>query len=183
MADCYSQVYQLISHDSVRDYVPYSWTSLVQVKREYYTGMAHYHVASGVLHKEAYKMSDTTKDTLLYLHAEPVSAQLDIRLPKDTGERRLLGKSKYSIGNGNVTIKKSDFTGRAHLRESLVLYEEGQRLHRMCRELKGKLALTSVLRSAHKIALNAYTATETEDDFSDLLDPPQVQGKILNILF
>lgn len=47
----------------------------------------------------------------------------------------------------------------------------------MCRELKGKHALTSVLRNVHKIALNAYTATETEDDFSDLLDPPQVQGK------
>ncbi|KAJ8932227.1 hypothetical protein NQ314_014825 [Rhamnusium bicolor] len=91
LADCYSHVNQLITNDLVRDYVPYSWNSLVQVKREYYTGMAHYQVASGVLHKEATEMSPTTKDTLLYLHAEAVLAQLDIRLPKDESERRLLG--------------------------------------------------------------------------------------------
>ncbi|XP_008195133.1 rhophilin-2 isoform X2 [Tribolium castaneum] len=156
LADCYSQVYQLIMTESVHDYVPYSWISLVQVKKEYYTGMAHYHVASGVLHKEAAKMSPTTKTTLQFLHAETASTQLDIRLPKDDAERRLLG--------------------RAHLRESLVLHEECQRLHRMCRELRGKQALTAVLRNAHKTALQAYTNNENEDDFSDVLDPPRVQA-------
>ncbi|KAJ8952614.1 hypothetical protein NQ318_004161 [Aromia moschata] len=156
LAECYNHVNQLITHDSVRDYLPYSWSSLVLVKREYYAGMAHYHVASGVLHKKAEEMSAATQDTLMYLHAEPLPAQLDIRLPKDENERRLLG--------------------RAHLREALVLHEECQRLHRMCRELKGKQALASVLRNAHKTALHAYTATEAEDDFSDLLDPPQIQA-------
>lgn len=156
LADCYSHVNELISHESVRDYVPYSWTTLVQVKREYYTGMAHYHVACGVLHKEAGDMSTTTKETLMYLHTEPQAAQLDIRLPKDDSERRILG--------------------RAHLREALMLHEECQRLHRMCRELKGKYALAIVLRNAHKTALHGYTATETEDDFSDLLDPPRIRA-------
>ncbi|XP_028136590.2 rhophilin-2 isoform X1 [Diabrotica virgifera virgifera] len=157
LAVCYNDVSQLINHDTVRDFVPYSWSSLVQVKREFYTGMAHNLVANGVLHKDAAKMSDNTKDTLLYMHVEIDGlAQLDIKMPKDASERRLLG--------------------RAHLREALMLYEEAQRQHRMCRELKGKQALTSVLRTAHKIALNAYTGTETEDDFSDLLDPPQIQA-------
>lgn len=53
--------------------------------------MAHYHVASGVLHKEAAHMSPQTKDTLQFLHAESMSTQLDIRLPKDDRERKLLG--------------------------------------------------------------------------------------------
>ncbi|XP_074036926.1 GTP-Rho-binding protein rhophilin isoform X4 [Leptinotarsa decemlineata] len=156
LAECYNDVHLLIANDAVRDFVPYSWTSLVQVKREYYTGLAHNHVAAGILHKEASCMSDATKDTLLYMHSEAGSAQLDIRMPKDSTERRLLG--------------------RAHFREALVLFEEGQRLHRMCRELRGKHALTAVLRNAHKAALHAYTATETEDDFSDLLDPPDIQA-------
>ncbi|XP_056647062.1 rhophilin-2-A isoform X1 [Diorhabda sublineata] len=157
LSECYNDVTQLINHDTVRDFVPYSWSSLIQVKREFYTGMAHNFAASGILHEDAAKMSDATKDTLLYMHVEiDGMAQLDIRMPKDASERRLLG--------------------RAHLREALVLYEESQRQHRMCRELKGKQALTSVLRIAHKKALNAYTATETEDDFSDLLDPPQIQS-------
>ncbi|KAH0821815.1 hypothetical protein GEV33_000976 [Tenebrio molitor] len=94
LADCYSQVYQIIMNEAVHDYVPYSWISLVQVKKEYYTGMAHYHVASGVLHEEAAKMSAATKDTLQFLHAETASTQLDIRLPKDDSERRLLGESE-----------------------------------------------------------------------------------------
>lgn len=69
------------------------------------------------------------------------------------------------------------FVGRAHLREALVLHEECQRLHRMCRELKGKQALASVLRAAHKMTLQMYTSNEIEDDFRDLLDPPQIQRK------
>ncbi|CAG9853567.1 unnamed protein product [Phyllotreta striolata] len=157
LAGCYDEVVQLIANDNVRDFVPYSWASLVQVKREYYTGMAHHLLASGVLHKEAESMSDAAKDTLMYVHVDvDGSAQLDVRVPKNASERRLLG--------------------RAHLREALVLFEEGQRQHRMCRELRGKQALTAVLRLAHKQALNAYTSTETEDDFSDLLDPPHIQA-------
>ncbi|KAJ8923991.1 hypothetical protein NQ315_006767, partial [Exocentrus adspersus] len=156
LSDCYNHVHELISHDAVRDYVPYSWSSLVQVKREYYMGMAHHHVASGVLHIEAVNMSSATKEVLVYLHTEPSSAQLDVRVPKDEIDRRILG--------------------RAHLREALMLHEECQRLHRMCRELKGKYALAIVLRNAHKTTLHAFTATETEDDFSDLLDPPQIRA-------
>lgn len=92
LSDCYNGVHRLITHPSVRDYVPYSWTSLVSVKREYFSGMAHFHAATGILHKEAINMSETTKDTLQYLHIESASTQLDIRVPKDETERRLLGK-------------------------------------------------------------------------------------------
>ncbi|KAL1513277.1 hypothetical protein ABEB36_002703 [Hypothenemus hampei] len=155
LAESYAQVHELISHDSVHDYVPYSWISLTQVKREFYTSMAHCHVASGLLHKDATKMSATTKETLKFLHVQSEITQLDIKNPKDAPERRLLG--------------------RAHLREALVLQEECQRLHRMCRELKSKHALASVLRAAHKRALQAYTSTDSEDDFSDMLDPPGIQ--------
>lgn len=52
----------------------------------------------------------------------------------------------------------------------------------MCRELKGKQALTSVVRNAHKTALNAYAVTEN-DDFSELLDPPRIQGNILKLYY
>ncbi|KAB0805525.1 hypothetical protein PPYR_02495 [Photinus pyralis] len=155
LSQCYANVHQLITHETVRDYVPYSWVSLVQVKREYFNGMAHYHAASGILHEAASQMSAATKDILRFLHVESTSTQLNIRLPKDDVERRLLGK--------------------AHLREALVLHEECQRLQRMCRELKSKLALTCVLRIAHSEALQSYTANEHEDDFRELLDPPQIQ--------
>ncbi|XP_049826828.1 rhophilin-2-like isoform X2 [Aethina tumida] len=152
LADCYSQVYQLISHESVHDYVPYSWISLIQVKREYYTGMAHFHSAQGVLHKDATKPS--ANKTMQYV--EDLTSQSDLRLPKDEAERRILAK--------------------AHLREALVLHEECQRLHRMCRELKGKHALTAVLKNAHKTAMQVYSPLDKEDDFTEMLDAPLVQA-------
>lgn len=81
--------------------------------------------------------------------------------------------------NVSCSLPYFNVLGRAHLREALVVYEECQRQHRMCRELKGKQALTSVLRNAHKTALNSYTGTET-DDFLELLDPPLIRGRLLN---
>lgn len=72
--------------------------------------------------------------------------------------------------------KKSLISGRAHLREALLRHEESQRLHRMCRELKGKAALAGVLKKSHSRALEAYTTAEEEDDFRELLDPPHILG-------
>lgn len=62
------------------------------------------------------------------------------------------------------------------MREALLRHEESQRVHRMCRELKGKAALTGVLKKSHSRALEAYTSAEEEDDFRELLDPPHILG-------
>ena len=62
------------------------------------------------------------------------------------------------------------------MREALLRHEESQRLHRMCRELKGKAALAGVLKKSHSQALEAYTSAEEEDDFRELLDPPDILG-------
>lgn len=68
------------------------------------------------------------------------------------------------------------FPGRAHLRESLVLHEEAQRLQRMCRELKSKQALAKVLQQSHQMSTHAYSTAENEDDFREVLDPPRIQS-------
>lgn len=52
----------------------------------------------------------------------------------------------------------------------------------MCRELKGKQPLAAVLHVAHSEALKAYTDSEQEDDFRELLDPPHIQGKIIKFI-
>jgi hypothetical protein len=46
----------------------------------------------------------------------------------------------------------------------------------MCRELKGKSALAGVLKKSHSRALEAYTSAEEENDFRELLDPPDILG-------
>lgn len=83
---------QLIRNDLVHDYVPYSWTTLIQVKREYYTGLAHYHAASGILHKETTKLTNSMREALLNIH----DLQGDIISLQNSEDKRLLGNvNKY----------------------------------------------------------------------------------------
>ena len=57
------------------------------------------------------------------------------------------------------------FSGKAHLREALLLHEEAMRVNRMCRELRKKDVLQDVLRLAHDRSLNKYASIDEEDDF------------------
>ncbi|GLV36368.1 Rhophilin [Carabus blaptoides fortunei] len=152
LAEVYGHVHDLIGREPVRDYVPYSWVSLVNVKREHYTGLAHRHCAHAL---EPSSQSATSSTRTLHNSADSGVLPLDMRPPTDDHERKLMG--------------------RAHLREALVRHEESKRLVRMCRELKGKRALTIVLHDAHQDAMDAYAGAEKEDDFRELLDAPHIQ--------
>lgn len=155
VADVYGLVHDLISASTVKDYVPFSWVALARLKREYYTSLAHFHCASGLLARPLAHLDDRTKEALQFMHAEPdVRTQLDIRVPQDDGERKLLG--------------------RAHLRAALLSVEESQRQQRMCRELRDKQALQAVLRRTHDRAMDSYAAHEDEEEFRELLDPPRI---------
>jgi hypothetical protein len=89
----YTTVHSLISSAPVKDYVPYSWVSLVLVKREHYSALAHHYVAVGILSQELKQFSQQIKETLQYLHgySDP-KTQLEIRVPQDDAERKLLGE-------------------------------------------------------------------------------------------
>lgn len=89
LSECYNTVNQLITNELVRDYVPYSWTTLIHVKKEYYTGLAHFHAASGILHKDTNKLTNTTRDSLLNIH----EGQADIISLQTTEDKRLLGNT------------------------------------------------------------------------------------------
>lgn len=73
VADVYSIVHNLISVPAVRDYVPYSWIALIQVKREHYAAIAHYHSAVGMLVKSLKELSCHTKRMLQLMHTTPLN--------------------------------------------------------------------------------------------------------------
>lgn len=158
VSETYCTVQTLISVSAVKDYVPYSWLSLVQVKREHYSALAHYHSAVGLLSHDLESLSDQTRQVLQYLHVDSDSkTQLDIKEPHDNHERKTLG--------------------RAHLRSALLLHEESQRLHRMCRELRNKHALAQVLTKSREATLAAYNQYNDEhDDFNDIFDPSHIHA-------
>lgn len=154
----YSIVHKVMSNSSVKDYVPYSWISLLLVKSEHYRALAHHYAAVGLLEHNG----DISKETQTYLEfvhnndANNSATCIDIKVPKTTEERKQLGK--------------------AHLRESLLLHEEALRLHRMCRQLRQIDNLQERLRLAHDATLDRYARCEQEDDFQEILDPPPIQA-------
>ncbi len=175
VSEVYNKVHGIISQPPVKDYVPFSWVSLTQVKREHYKSLAHYYVALALLDREdsgerrlpgerENEFSTREVDLLQFLHDEErteangkASAAItltEIRVPKTIGEKRYLGK--------------------AHLREALLLHEEALRVNRMCRELRKKDTLQTVLRHAHDRSLNMYASIDEEDDFQEVLDPPPI---------
>ncbi|XP_018350798.1 PREDICTED: rhophilin-2 isoform X1 [Trachymyrmex septentrionalis] len=154
VAAIYNDVHGLISREPVRDYVPETWISLILVKREHHLALAHKHIAVGLLDRPIAEFRVETKLTLEHIQKSDGKTQLDATIPRDDNERKLLGK--------------------AHLREALVLHDESQRLQRMCRELKGKQALAKVLKKAQEATLESYNRFGNEDDFRELLDPPDI---------
>ncbi|XP_013774990.1 rhophilin-2-B-like isoform X1 [Limulus polyphemus] len=154
VAAVYSQVHKLISAPEVKDYVPYSWISLILVKSEHYRALAHHFVAVGLLDHNG-ELNESVKQMLEMIHLEDKNKTcIGINIPQNTVERQQLGK--------------------AHLREALLLHEEALRLHRMCRQLRQVDNLKIRLRIDHDTSLNRYADTEEEDDFQEVLDPPKV---------
>ncbi|XP_040569515.1 rhophilin-2-B isoform X3 [Lepeophtheirus salmonis] len=160
VSEVFKKVSKIMSQPPVKDYVPYTWVSLSQVKKEYYSALAHYYVAIGLLDHKDDKLSKKTWETLQFLHEEEdkdnknKSPIIEVRVPTNNQEKRLLGK--------------------AHLREALLLHEESFRMNRMCRELRKKDGLQEILRLTHDRSLNKYASIDDEDDFQEVLDPPSI---------
>lgn len=93
VSEVYGEVLKIISQPPVKDYVPFSWGSLVHVKKEHYRALAHYYVAVGILDHKG-EFSNKTLETLQFLHEEDedkAATLIEIRVPKNQNERRYLG--------------------------------------------------------------------------------------------
>lgn len=160
VSEVYSKVHNAISHPPVKDYVPYSWVCLTQVKTEHYKALSHYYVAVGLLdHPDDEDLDKKTRETMQFLH--------DIR--GDTSRNAELVRPAIP-----ETRNQQIYLGKAHLREALLLHEEALRINRMCRELRKKDILQEVLRLSHDRSLNKYADVDDEDDFQEVLDPPPI---------
>ena len=58
-------------------------------------------------------------------------------------------QTAYTKQGKLIQIISFFYSGKAHLREALLLHEEAMRVNRMCRELRKKDLLQTVLRSSH----------------------------------
>ncbi|XP_028174620.1 rhophilin-2 isoform X1 [Ostrinia furnacalis] len=157
LAHTYTQLYEKMQSEGVFNYVPYSWVSLVHVKTEYYKALAHQYCATGLLNAPS---GVRARERLAALYSPGGDRNVD----------------NGSANPPSLKDQELDYMalGRAHLVEALALYEEALRLQRMCRELRGKEALSRAVRAALERAAAARALDGREPDFAELIDAPHI---------
>uniref|UniRef100_A0A672NK23 Rhophilin Rho GTPase binding protein 1 n=1 Tax=Sinocyclocheilus grahami TaxID=75366 RepID=A0A672NK23_SINGR len=154
--DVYSLVLQAMSVPLLKDYVPFSWISMVQVKTHHFRALAHYYTAVALCDCSA--MSDEDEDeggeikALIQVHTRRPE-KLNLHDPEDM--RRL---------------------GKAHLRKAIIRHEEALRLHGVCKMLRKMDILQEVLSHAHACSLEKYSEIDQEDDFCEVAEAPEIQS-------
>lgn len=101
-------MYEALSIELVKDYVPDSWIALVQVKSQYYKATAHQLVGAGLVTTidGRHHLSPKTVETLSFMYSDDqtsetsppsgkpkVSTIIDIRVPANDNEQLQLGNA------------------------------------------------------------------------------------------
>uniref|UniRef100_A0A6Q2YYN4 Uncharacterized protein n=1 Tax=Esox lucius TaxID=8010 RepID=A0A6Q2YYN4_ESOLU len=152
-------VLQTMTQPMVKDYVPFSWASMVQVKAEHFRALSHYYAAVALCNHtlQDEDCDEETEKFFLQFHvttpAKPTLSQV-LREPE---ERRKLGK--------------------AHLRRAVIRHEEAMRVHSMCKILRKMDILQEVLSFTHKRSLDKYSEMDQEDDFDETAEAPEIHSQ------
>ncbi|XP_073536175.1 rhophilin-1 [Phyllobates terribilis] len=157
--DVYTLVYRTMMHPPVKDYVPFSWTTMVRVKAEHFKALSHYHAASALCDFSTASGLELIEHEKVFLqfHASPPEGATISLLLQDQEERRKLGK--------------------AHLKKAVIKHEEAMRIHGLCKILRKMDILQEVLTLAHKRSLSKYSDIDHEEDFFETGEAPDIQAK------
>ncbi|XP_039609685.1 rhophilin-1 [Polypterus senegalus] len=159
VADVYSLVYQTMTQPPVKDYVPFSWVTMVQVKSEHFKALSHYYAAVAFCDSEVQdvdNMHEIEKALIQFHITMPEGPSLSVVI-QDLEERRKLGK--------------------AHLKKAIIKHEEAMRIHSLCKTLRKIDILQEVLSFTHKRSLNKYSEIDHEDDFFETGEAPDIHPK------
>ncbi|XP_072007112.1 rhophilin-1 isoform X2 [Engystomops pustulosus] len=155
--DVYTLVYRTMMHPPVKDYVPFSWTTMVRVKAEHFTALSHYHAACALCDFPTSSGLELIEDEKIFLQFHVSAPEGSSILLQDPEERRKLGK--------------------AHLKRAVIGHEEAMRIHGLCKILRKMDILQEVLALTHKRSLCKYSDIDHEDDFFETGEAPDVQPK------
>ncbi|XP_029542758.2 rhophilin-1 [Oncorhynchus nerka] len=161
VSDVYSLVLQTMSQPLVKDYVPFSWASMVQVKAEHFRALSHYYAAVALCDRtqsiDEEECDEEGEKALLQLHVSNPAGPPLSQVLRDPEERRKLGK--------------------AHLRRALIRHEEAMRVHSLCKILRKMDILQEVLSFVHKRSLDKYSEMDREDDFDETAEAPEIHSQ------
>ncbi|XP_019383797.1 PREDICTED: rhophilin-1 isoform X2 [Gavialis gangeticus] len=157
--DVYSLVHQTMTQAHVKDYVPFSWTTMVHVKSEHFKALSHYYTAIALCD------CPVTSDADLPEH-EKVFIQFHVTMPEGPSLRMLLQDQE-----------ERRKLGKAHLKKAIMRHEEAMRIHGLCKILRKMDILQEVLSFAHKRSLSKYSDIDHEEDFFETGDAPDIHPK------
>ncbi|KAM9832112.1 rhophilin-1 [Neosynchiropus ocellatus] len=161
VSDVYLLVQQTMSQPLMKDYVPFSWASMVQVKSEHFRALSHYYAAMALCD---HTLSDDGGDC--DEEAEKAFLQFYISSPAGPPLSEVLRDPE----------KRRKF-GKAHLRRAVIRHEEAMRVHGLCKILRKMDILQDVLSLTHKRSLEKYSELDREDDFDETAEAPEIQSK------
>ncbi|XP_077302800.1 GTP-Rho-binding protein rhophilin isoform X2 [Arctopsyche grandis] len=179
LAQQYEMLGQKMQAETVLNYVPYSWVSLVNIKTEFYKALAHHHIATGLLNATSTRTSvnSKTQERISSVHSSEPNLPDWCEYTSTKNDRNVdPSLIKNNSSNGSLVSQEEQriALGKAHLSEALSSYEEALRLQRMCRELKAKASICRVLRQRHEKALNESALLPDGPDFGEVLESPKI---------
>uniref|UniRef100_A0A671UX88 Rhophilin Rho GTPase binding protein 1 n=1 Tax=Sparus aurata TaxID=8175 RepID=A0A671UX88_SPAAU len=162
VSDVYLLVQQTMTQPLMKDYVPFSWASMVQVKSEHFRALSHYYTA--VAHCN-HMLSTEGEEGEGGEEAERAFLQFYINVPAGPKLSQVLRDPE-----------KSRKLGKAHLRRAVIRHEEAMRVHSLCKILRKMDILQDVLSLMHKRSLDKYSELDREDDFDETAEAPEIQS-------
>ncbi|KAG7220024.1 hypothetical protein INR49_000673 [Caranx melampygus] len=157
VSDVYLLVQQTMTQPLMKDYVPFSWASMVQVKSEHFRALSHFYTAVTLCdHMTSAEEEEAEKAFLQFYVSTPAGPSLS-QVLQDSEKRRKLGK--------------------AHLRRAVIRHEEAMRVHGLCKILRKMDILQDVLSLGHKRSLDKYSELDREDDFDETAEAPEIQSQ------
>uniref|UniRef100_A0A3Q1ASN8 Rhophilin, Rho GTPase binding protein 1 n=1 Tax=Amphiprion ocellaris TaxID=80972 RepID=A0A3Q1ASN8_AMPOC len=160
VSDVYLLVQQTMTQPLMKDYVPFSWASMVQVKSEHFRALSHYYAAVAlcdhVLSAEGQDCDEEAEKAYLQFYVNVPAGPPLCQILRDPEKRRKLGK--------------------AHLRRAVIRHEEAMRVHSLCKILRKMDILQDVLSLTHKRSLDKYSELDREDDFDETAEAPEIQS-------
>ncbi|TKS74931.1 Rhophilin-1 GTP-Rho-binding protein 1 [Collichthys lucidus] len=158
VSDVYLLVQQTMAQPLMKDYVPFSWASMVQVKSEHFRALSHYYAAVALCdhtlsaeeeEEEEEEGDEETEKAFLHFYINVPAGPPLSQVLRDPEKRRKL----------------------------VIRHEEAMRVHSLCKILRKMDILQDVLSLTHKRSLDKYSELDREDDFDETAEAPEIQSQ------
>ncbi|KAM6942618.1 rhophilin-2 [Xenentodon cancila] len=159
VSEIYDNVHQSMIQMPIKDNVPLFWSTMSRVKTNHYRSMAHFFVGSALLDHELGPRDDEDQQ-------EKTLSQAYDQLPEGCSALDIL-KKKHERKR----------IGKAHIRRAIMGHEEALRIYGLCHHVSKLEVLEDILNASHQRSLNKLRETETEEDFTDYLEAPDIISK------